>query len=257
VAQAFRLAYGSAPDEIERYQRGLVQVAQLLGTGDGAQARIRAVLLSCPEIAAEGMAKLAHAVALRKDNPDWADQPRNPAGSAEGGQWTSDDATQRETALVQPAAGQSDDVQARKERFVDAHLADAQKGADQLGMPVENILGLSALESGWGSSPFAAQGNNYFGIHYPAPYANGYMRAKKSPTKVATFASYADSLKSFIAISGSIVQGKSDPEAFAAALQNSGQFGINTDTGAKVPSYVGGVAGIIRGLRPIVARRKI
>jgi hypothetical protein len=76
-------------------------------------------------------------------------------------------------------------------------------------------------------------------------------------TKVAIFASYADSLKSFVNISGSLVRGKSDPEAFAAALQNSGKFGINTDTGAKMPAYVGGVAGTIRGLRPIVARRKI
>ncbi len=31
-------------------------------------------------------------------------------------------------------------VQARKERFVDGHLADAQKAADKLGIPVENIL---------------------------------------------------------------------------------------------------------------------
>ena len=38
-----------------------------------------------------------------------------------------------------------------------------------LGIPVENILGLSALESTWGEHRFAAQGNNYFGIHYPRP----------------------------------------------------------------------------------------
>ncbi len=125
----------------------------------------------------------------------------------------------------------------------------------QLGIPVENILGLSALESKWGTTRFAAQGNNYFGIHYPAPYATGYMQAKRGPAKVATFASYADSLKSFVAISGSLIQGKSDPEAFAAALQNSGKFGIDMNTGAKVPTYVGGVAGTIRGLRAIVARR--
>jgi flagellum-specific peptidoglycan hydrolase FlgJ len=143
-----------------------------------------------------------------------------------------------------------------KERFVDAHLADAQKAADQLGIPVENILGLSALESGWGSSPFAAQGSNYFGIHYPAPYATGYMRAKKGPAKVATFASYADSLQSFVALSGSIVQGKSDAEAFATALQNSGKFGVY-ENGAKVPSYVPNVAATIRRLAPIVAQRKI
>ena len=132
-----------------------------------------------------------------------------------------------------------------------------RKRRPTLGIPVENILALSALESKWGRSRFAVEGNNYFGIHYPAPYASGYLQARRGPIKVAAFASYADSLKSFIAISGSLVRGKGDPEAFAAALQNSGKFGINPTTGAKVPTYVGDVAGTIRGLRAIVARRKI
>ncbi|MGC2523154.1 MAG: hypothetical protein WA417_11045, partial [Stellaceae bacterium] len=64
-------------------------------------------------------------------------------------------------------------------------------------------------------------------------------------------------LKSFVAISGSLIRGKSDPVAFATALQNSGKFGIDPDTGAKVPSYVPDVAGTIRGLRAIVARSRI
>lgn len=64
-------------------------------------------------------------------------------------------------------------------------------------------------------------------------------------------------MKSFITLSGSLVRGKSDPEAFAAALQSSGKFGIDVDTGAKVPDYVSGVAGTIRGLRAIVSRRRI
>jgi len=76
-------------------------------------------------------------------------------------------------------------------------------------------------------------------------------------TKVATFASYADSLKSFMAISGSIVKGKADPREFAAALQNSGRFGIDPDTGTKLPGYVDGVALTIRGLGSIVGRRRI
>ena len=157
---------------------------------------------------------------------------------------------------VQPAAAQTNNNGARKQRFVDAHLADVEKGAEQLGVPVENILGLSALESTWGEHRFAAQGNNYFGIHYPALFATGYVLSAGG-TKVATFASYADSLRSFTAISGSIVQGKRDPKAFAAALQNSGKFGIDIRTGAKLPGYVGDVAGTIRGIRSIVARRRI
>jgi hypothetical protein len=227
VAQAFRLAYGSALTDIDRYQRSLARIAQLLSAGEGVRARIEAVLLAVPEIELEGMAKLAEAAELRKDNPDWRSEPRDPAGIPEGGEWTSAGAEEAEDANVQPAAAQTSDVQGRKERFVDTHLAEAQRGADELGVPVENILGLSALESTWGQHRFAAQGNNYFGIHYPAPFANGYMLAK------------------------------GDPKTFAAALQNSGRFGIDPDTGARVPAYVGDVAGTIRGIRLIVARRKI
>ncbi|MGA8549411.1 MAG: glucosaminidase domain-containing protein [Stellaceae bacterium] len=142
-----------------------------------------------------------------------------------GGGWTNDGGASGGDVNIRPAAAPMNPVQARKERFGDAHLADAQKAADKLGIPVENILGLSALESNWGISRFASQGNNFFGIHYPAPYATGYLQAKRGSNKVATFASYADSLKSFIALSGSLIEDKSDPEAFAAALQNSGKFG--------------------------------
>jgi hypothetical protein len=134
-------------------------------------------------------------------------------------------------------------------------LADAQRAADQLGIPVENILGLSAFESGWGESPFAVQGSNYFGIHYPAPFATGYLVAA-SGIKVATFSSYADGLGSFVAVSGAVVEGESEPEAFVAALQNSGKFGIDTTSGAKDSMYVGGVAATIRGLSSIIARRR-
>jgi hypothetical protein len=270
VARALRLAYGDETAEIERRRRGLARVAALLEAGEAVQAQIEAVLLALPEIAPDAMAKLAHAASLQKANPNWAEQPRNPAGSAEGGQWTSDgggagtegaqgtnDGGAEADGNIRPAAAQVSEVQARKERFVDAHLADAQKAAEELQIPVENILGISALESTWGTSRFATEGNNFFGIHYPAPYAIGYLRAEKSRTKVAIFASYADSLKSFIALSGPLIQGKSDPEAFAAALQNSGKFGIDVDSGAKIPSYVDGVARTIRGLRAIVTRRTI
>ncbi len=257
VAQALRLAYGFAPEEIDRCRRGFAKVAELLTAGEIAQAGIRAVLLALPEISPAGMARLANAADLQKYNPHWADEARAPASTPEGGQWTADGEPDRppEDAYIQPAAAQTSDVQAKKERFVDAHLDAAEKGAAELGIPVENILGLSALESGWGASPFAANGNNYFGIHWPAPRAAGYMFSRQG-TKVATFANYAESLKSFIAVSGSLIRGKNDPEVFATALQNSGKFGIYRN-GAKVPTYVDDVARTIRGLRAIVARRKI
>ncbi len=125
------------------------------------------------------MAKLAHAAALQKDNPNWPQEPRVPAGNPGGGDWTTDGGAGVVDASFRPAATPLNPIQAMKERFVDAHLADAQKAANRINIPVENILALSALESGWGRSPFAAQGNNYFGIHYPAPYATGYIQAKR------------------------------------------------------------------------------
>ncbi len=181
VAQTLRLAYDATPDDIERWQRGLAKVAELLDAGEVARAGIRAVLLAFPEIEPAAMAKLAHAAELQKSNPHWPDEARVPAGTPEGGEWTGDGQADRQTedAYFQPAAARTTDVQAKKERFVDAHLGDVEKGAAELGVPVENILGLSALESNWGKSRFAIEGNNYFGIHYPAPYAEGYLHAKR------------------------------------------------------------------------------
>ncbi|MFZ3237116.1 MAG: glucosaminidase domain-containing protein [Stellaceae bacterium] len=256
VAEALRLAYGATADAIENARRGLAEIARLLNSGERAQAGIRAVQLAFPEIASAAMAKLTHAASLQKDNPNWADEPRNPAGDPTGGEWTNGGGGQAD-ANVHPATAPLNPVQAMKERFVDAHLADTQKAADQLGIPVENILGLSALESRWGTSRIATQANNFFGINYPAPHADGRLTALKPGPDFSKFASYADSLKSFVAISGSLIRGKSDPVAFATALQNSGKFGIDPDTGAKVPSYVPDVAGTIRGLRAIVARSRI
>jgi flagellum-specific peptidoglycan hydrolase FlgJ len=148
--------------------------------------------------------------------------------------------------LVSNNSGRRD----KKSRFVDAHLADAKKAADQLGVPVENVLGVSAVESNWGESRFAVQGNNFFGIHYPAPFAAGYMAAKaaKSGVRVATFASYADSLRSFVAIVSADVQGLSDSHDFAAALHDSGKFGVGNS------SYAEEVSKTIKGLRAIVSQ---
>jgi hypothetical protein len=91
MVKALRLAYGTMPDAIiERRCRGLARVAQLLGVGADALARIYAVLIGFPEIVPEGMAKLTAAASLRKYNPDWEDEPRVPAGNPGGGQWTND-----------------------------------------------------------------------------------------------------------------------------------------------------------------------
>jgi hypothetical protein len=216
IAEALRLAYGSAPNEIERCQRGFARIAQLLTAGERAQACIHAVQLAFPEIAPAGMTKLARAASLQKYNPNWEQEPRVPGGNPGGGDWTNDGGGGAGTeASLRPAADGSGNVptgnpnirpivaplnpvQAKKERFVDAHLADTQKAADQLGVPVENILGVAALESNWGASRIALQGNNFFGINYPAPHGVGPLPAPPGGTTIySKFSSYADSLKSF------------------------------------------------------------
>lgn len=251
------IGYG-APVVLEGQYAQLHRVAQALNEGDLALAGIALVQMRLPPLPSAGQARdMAKADGLLvKYNPDWEDEPRVPTGNPDGGQWTSEGGGETahigtEPGHLEPAAYRGDDTQVRKERFVEAHLADAQKIADQLGVPVENILGISAKESTWGTSRFATGGNNYFGIHYPAPFATGFLRAKGDPRiRVATFASYADSARSFATLAGPHVRGITDPREFAAALHRHG-FGV-TDS-----AYIHDLAATIRGLRPILSRRKI
>jgi hypothetical protein len=104
IAQALRLAYESAPGEIERCQRGLADIAQLLTAGERARACIHAVQLAFPAIAPEAMAKLAHAASLQKYNPNWEQEPRVPGGNLGGGDWTTDGSAGGGDANIRPAA---------------------------------------------------------------------------------------------------------------------------------------------------------
>jgi hypothetical protein len=234
-----------------RYQQ-LGYVAKALNEGNLALASISLLRMQLPPLPSEKHVLAMAGVdgVLAKENPDWENEPRVPAGNTEGGEWTSNGGDAAD-ASIQPAAAQGDDTQARKERFVDAHLADAQKIADQLGVPVENVLAVSAVESGWGTGRFATEGNNYFGIHYPAPLATGYLVARDNGVRVATLASYADGARSFAAISGSLVRGIADPEQFAVALHEGGRFGVGDR------NYASDLARTIRGLRPLISRRQI
>ncbi len=93
MAQLLHLAYGPVPDRVMgRWCHGLARVVELLAAGEAARACIHAVLLGFPEIAHEGMAKLARAASLRKYGDAWEDEPRVPARNPDGGQWTSDGA---------------------------------------------------------------------------------------------------------------------------------------------------------------------
>ena len=49
--------------------------------------------------------------------------------------------------------------------FIKAHQADAAIVAKQLGIPTQNVLGLSGIESFWGTSNIATSANNFFGLH--------------------------------------------------------------------------------------------
>ena len=144
----------------------------------------------------------------------------------------------------------------KKRGFVERHYEDAKDVADALGVPVENILGISAVESGWGGidpkARFARDGNNYFGQHAPATYQIGTMPIERGRGQMAVFATPSDSFQAFGYHYGSRVQGTSDPAEFARILQNTGGFGIDRDTGAPVKAYVPNVSSTIVGLRPYV-----
>ncbi|MDG3443242.1 glucosaminidase domain-containing protein [Nitrospirillum amazonense] len=150
---------------------------------------------------------------------------------------------------------QNDTVE-KKRRFVQRTIGVAREIAAKLNVPVENILGLSALESGWGGqnpdSRFAKDGNNYFGQHAHSKYENGTMFNKKGNVEMSTFATPEDSFRSFAESHGDLIRGVRAPEELARKLQDSRQFGI-LENGEPVVDYVGNVAGTIRKLRPITA----
>lgn len=131
-----------------------------------------------------------------------------------------------------------------------------------MNVPVENILGLSALEGGWGkASRFARDGNNFLSIYYPAPYAVAAIPAKDKTAsgqtnKLSAFASYRDCLQSFVRLYDPIVHGIGDPEQFATVLQAHKKYGINPDNSEPMPGFVHDTATTIRGLRPYIERSR-
>lgn len=91
VAIVLRLAYGPISEPvIERWCRGLAKVADSIAADQDAYARIYAALLGFPEIAPEGMAKLAQAAELAKYGTAWETEAQVPAHNPRGGEWTSD-----------------------------------------------------------------------------------------------------------------------------------------------------------------------
>jgi RHS repeat-associated protein len=136
---------------------------------------------------------------------------------------------------------------AKKLDWIVAHGADAATAAAQIGTTDAIILGLSALESGWGTGPYVVNGgNNYFSQHAPAPGSNGSVT--RNGNTMATYASYLASALGFDqSRSGQLIKGITDPTQAATTLQNAGLYGINRDR-SKVPNFVSDVAATINGL---------
>src|SRR5262245_6123570 len=103
--------------------------------------------------------------------------------------------------------------------FVQAHKFEADQLAAKLDVPTENLLGLAAEESRWGTGRIAREYNNYFSMHAPAPREIGSEPARGDPkVRVSKFESFLQSGESFIDRFGDCVRGKKDPKEFAEAL---------------------------------------
>nr|WP_256262806.1 glucosaminidase domain-containing protein [Pseudomonas gingeri] len=129
--------------------------------------------------------------------------------------------------------------------FVSKHKAVCQPIADQLDLPVENILGLAAQESQYGSGRIARELNNYFSLHAPAPLQIGAQAPTgNSQIKVAQFSSFQQCAQSFATRYGAAVRGKKDPLEFAQTLV---KIGFNTGNAA-----TGGRDGFAKYLAQII-----
>src|SRR5450755_311773 len=95
--------------------------------------------------------------------------------------------------------------------------------AKQLNVPTQNVLGLSGIESTWGTSHAAIQANNFFGLHggANAPFATGAW-STGGGVAMSSFPSYSASAQSFAAQYGGSVKGVANPTAFAQALVKAG-----------------------------------
>jgi len=140
------------------------------------------------------------------------------------------------------------------ENWITAHGADAATVAGSLGLKgntgVADILGLSAIESGWGHPSFK---NAFFGMHGPLPGEEDCVKAKGDPRVcVATFSSYLASAQAFAAREKGLIQGVTDPKQFATVLNGMvAKFGWGLLPNGKVgplPNYIGGLTRTINAI---------
>lgn len=124
--------------------------------------------------------------------------------------------------------------------FVRSHWSDAAKIASAIEVPTENVLGIAAEESGYGTSRIALEDDNFFGIHANPkalpPFATRSDSTADGP--VATFDSFYDSGRSFDAKFGGDVHGLSNPIDFTNALILAHFNTENKSFGTLLPSVI-------------------
>ena len=129
--------------------------------------------------------------------------------------------------------------------FIDKHRDDAEKLAREVNVPVENILGLAAEESLYGTGRIAKTYNNFFSMHAPAPFQTGEAPALgNNKVKVAIFLSFYQSGQSFLQKFGPKIKSISDPLMFGQALVNAGYNSGDASTGGR-PGFARYLADII------------
>jgi len=129
-------------------------------------------------------------------------------------------------------------------KFVKDHTADAKKIANNIQVPFQFVLAVSANESSYGQYPTAAAANNYFGIHSgPIPKANG-STGPYSGNPI--LAAWAPGTNGFLGSGNAFATmvwragaaGSNNPEAFFGTIHK-GYFGVNT------PDYVSDMLSIL------------
>ncbi len=133
--------------------------------------------------------------------------------------------------------------------FIRANLAAANKLAAELHDPVQDVLGLSAEESGKGLSAIAVNAHNFFGLHAGAPGNIGIYTTLGGATvsKFSAQTGFLDSGQAFVDLYKGAVTGATDPTKFAQALV---QAGFNTGkAGTGNPNFVPLVSGTIGGIQ--------
>jgi hypothetical protein len=133
--------------------------------------------------------------------------------------------------------------------FINQYRQACAQVATQLDVPVENILGLAAQESQYGTGRIAKEYNNYFSMHAPAPFQIGAQSPLGNPKiKVAQFSNFLQCAQSFAARYGSAVKGKKDPLEFAQTLVRIGFNSGNAANGGRAgfANYLAGIIKIVK-----------